>query len=102
MRENILYVVIPCYNEEEVLPETARQLKEKMTSLMERGLIARDSRIVFVNDGSKDRTWPIIRELHEQDPLYAGVNLTPEPGPSERPAGGPDDGKGRLRYHHFH
>ena len=76
MRENILYVVIPCYNEEEVLPETARQLKEKMTSLMERGLIARDSRIVFVNDGSKDRTWPIIRELHEQDPLYAGVNLT--------------------------
>ena len=53
MRENILYVVIPCYNEEEVLPETARQLKEKMTSLMERGLIARDSRIVFVNDGSK-------------------------------------------------
>lgn len=76
MRENILYVVIPCYNEEEVLPETARQLKEKMTSLMERGLIARDSRIVFVNDGSKDRTWPIIRELYEQDPLYAGVNLT--------------------------
>ncbi|MFR4477469.1 MAG: glycosyltransferase [Ruminococcus callidus] len=50
-------MVIPCYNEEEVLPETARQLLEKMQSLMTAGKITEKSRIVFVNDGSKDRTW---------------------------------------------
>lgn len=53
----ILYMVIPCYNEEEVLHETAKRMKEKYNSLMERNLISKDSRIVFVNDGSKDKTW---------------------------------------------
>ncbi|MGN0972150.1 MAG: glycosyltransferase family 2 protein, partial [Aristaeellaceae bacterium] len=71
-----LYVVIPCYKEEEVLPETARRLKIKMTALMQDGRIARDSRVMFVNDGSKDRTWDIIAQLHQEDRLFSGVNLS--------------------------
>lgn len=71
-----LYLVIPCYNEEEVLPETSRRLKEKLLKLIEKGKIAKGSRIVFVNDGSKDRTWEIIRALHEDDSLYSGINLS--------------------------
>ncbi|MEG1967584.1 MAG: glycosyltransferase family 2 protein [Clostridia bacterium] len=73
---NKLMVVIPCYNEEEVLPETSRRLVEKMNSLMERGMIDRGSRVLFVNDGSKDRTWAMISELHEKNPLFEGVNLS--------------------------
>ena len=74
--ENILYLVIPCYNEEEVLPETSKRLKEKITSLIENGKIDKASRIVFVNDGSRDKTWEIIRSLHEQDPVFSGINLS--------------------------
>lgn len=69
-----LYIVIPCYNEEEVLRETARQLLKKIDSMS--GKISSDSRIVFVNDGSKDRTWDIIKELHEANSVYSGVNLS--------------------------
>ena len=61
MRPNKLYMVIPCYNEEEVLPETARRLREKLTALMETGTISPESRVLFVNDGSKDHTWEGIR-----------------------------------------
>ena len=71
-----LYIVVPCYNEEEVLPETARRLRVKMTALTEAGKIAPDSRVLFVNDGSKDRTWDIIRSLHESDPLFSGLDLS--------------------------
>ena len=71
-----LYVVIPCYKEEEVLPETARRLKIKMAALVEQGRIAPDSRVMFVNDGSKDRTWEIIAQLHQEDRLFSGVNLS--------------------------
>ena len=71
-----LYVVIPCYKEEEVLPETARRLKSKMAALVEQGRIAPDSRVMFVNDGSKDRTWEIIASLHQEDRLFSGVNLS--------------------------
>lgn len=78
--DNILYLVIPCYNEEEVLPETARRLKEKITALIEKGKIDKKSRIVFVNDGSTDRTWEIITELHEIDRLYSGLNLSRNKG----------------------
>lgn len=75
-----LYLVIPCYNEEEVLPETTRQLTGKMHSMMERGLIAQESKILYVNDGSKDKTWNIICELHEQNPLVRGVKLSRNKG----------------------
>ncbi|MBQ8655217.1 MAG: glycosyltransferase family 2 protein [Clostridia bacterium] len=71
-----LYVVIPCYKEEEVLPETARRMKIKMKSLMDSGMISPESRVMFVNDGSKDRTWDIIAQLHEEDKLFSGVNLS--------------------------
>lgn len=74
--DNKLYLVIPCYNEQEVLPETSGRLKEKMQSLIEKEKIAAGSRIVFVNDGSGDRTWEIIKELHEADPIYSGINLS--------------------------
>jgi len=74
--EKTLYVVVPCYKEEAVLPETSKRLREKMHTLMQQGKIAENSRVMFVNDGSKDRTWEIIAELHEQDKLFSGVNLS--------------------------
>ena len=74
--EKTLYVVVPCYREEAVLPETARRLKDKLTALMQEGKISRQSRILFVNDGSKDRTWEIIESLHREDRLFSGVNLS--------------------------
>ncbi|MBD5089422.1 MAG: glycosyltransferase family 2 protein [Clostridiales bacterium] len=73
---DILYMVLPCYNEEEVLPETAKQLKEKYESLISQDIISKLSRIVFVNDGSKDSTWNIIQDLHQQDKIFSGVNLS--------------------------
>jgi len=71
-----LMVVIPCYNEEEVLPETSRRLVEKMASLVQKGLITPDSRVLLVNDGSRDRTWQMICDLHKQNPLFEGVKLS--------------------------
>ncbi|MBM6723603.1 glycosyltransferase family 2 protein [Pseudoflavonifractor phocaeensis] len=73
---DILYIVVPCYNEEAVLPETSRRLKEKLEGLMAAGKIAPESRVLFVNDGSKDKTWEIISQLHEQCPLFSGADLT--------------------------
>lgn len=73
---SILYVVIPCYKEEEALPETAKRLKAKMQGYLKAGKISPASRVLFVNDGSTDRTWDVIRELHKSDPLFAGVNLS--------------------------
>ena len=73
---DILYLVVPCYNEEEVLHETARRLKEKLHSLIARGAVSLESRVLFVNDGSRDKTWSLIEGLHRSDPLFSGVNLT--------------------------
>ncbi len=76
-----LYMVVPCYNEQEVLPETSKQLKAKYTALMEQGLISRESRIVFVNDGSADQTWNIIQELHRTEPqFFSGIDLAHNSG----------------------
>ena len=69
----ILYLVIPCYNEEEVLADTAGKLDKKMKELMAEGLIDVKSRIIFVNDGSMDLT---IEDLHNKDTLFGGINLT--------------------------
>ncbi len=74
--EKTLYVVVPCYKEEAVLPETSKRLREKLHALMQAGKIAENSRVMFVNDGSKDRTWQIIEELHAGDRLFSGVNLS--------------------------
>ena len=77
---DILYLVIPCYNEEAVLHETAKQLLAKMNSMFDRGMISRESKIMFVNDGSRDRTWEIIKELHESNHIYSGVKLSRNKG----------------------
>ncbi len=74
--DNVLYIVVPCYNEEEVLPETSKRLKEKLERLMAAGKISPKSRVLFVNDGSKDRTWELICQLHRQSPLLCGVDLS--------------------------
>lgn len=71
-----LYVVIPCYREREALPETAKRLKEKMGGYLRGGKIGPKSRVLFVNDGSDDGTWDVIRALCETDPLFAGLNLS--------------------------
>lgn len=76
MSAPILYLVIPCYNEEEVLPLTIQTLSVKMKQLIARQRIAENSRILFVNDGSKDKTWQLIKEAHEQESLCAGLDLT--------------------------
>ena len=71
--EPVLYIVVPCYNEQEVLPITAPMFREKLQSLIAAGKIGEESRVLFVNDGSKDRTWEIIKELSAADPHYLGV-----------------------------
>ena len=72
----ILYTVIPCYNEELVLPETIKVMREKYAFLMERGLIEKKSRVLFVDDGSSDKTWDIIRKTHEEDKIFCGLKLS--------------------------
>ncbi|MBD5463996.1 MAG: glycosyltransferase family 2 protein [Lachnospiraceae bacterium] len=74
--ENVLYLVIPCYNEEEVLPETSARLREKVNELIGKKKIDARSRVIFVNDGSKDRTWELIEELHQKDKIFGGINLS--------------------------
>ena len=96
-----LMVVIPCYNEEEVLPETSRRLVEKMASLTRKGLISPDSRVLLVDDGSRDRTWELISALHKENPLFEGRQAQPQPRPSERAAGRADDGARPLRHVHL-
>lgn len=69
----ILYIVIPCYNEQEVLPLTAPMFRQEIALLVEKGKISENSRILFVNDGSRDRTWEIICGLAQQDPVFMGI-----------------------------
>ena len=75
-RGNTLYIVVPCYNEEAVLPETARRLGDKLKNLMNSGKISPQSRVLFVNDGSKDKTWEIISRLHRENHLFCGADLS--------------------------
>lgn len=73
---DILYIVVPCYNEEAVLPETAKRLGLKLKKLIEDKIVSDKSRVMFVNDGSKDKTWEIIKALHKDDGIFTGVNLS--------------------------
>ena len=75
-----LYIVVPCYNEQEVLPETSKRLKKKMTDLIEKGIVDSESRIMFVDDGSRDQTWFLISELAKEDAIFAGVKLSRNQG----------------------
>lgn len=83
-----LYLVIPCFNEQEVLMDSAAKLKQKMISLMEREKISYLSRIVFVDDGSKDKTWSIIEKLHKGDEIFMGVKLSRNRGHQNALLGG--------------
>ena len=76
MPGNVLYIVVPCYNEEEVLPETSRRLGDKLRARMAAGKIGPQSRVLFVNDGSKDGTWEVIEALHKGDGLFCGADLS--------------------------
>lgn len=76
MAQNTLYIVVPCYNEEEVLPETAKRLGKKLETLTLAGRISDTSRILFVNDGSRDGTWALITKLHKKDERFSALCLS--------------------------
>jgi glycosyltransferase involved in cell wall biosynthesis len=77
---NRLSIVVPCYNEEEVLPETVKRLREFLDNLIGSCKIANDSEVVLVDDGSRDRSWELIRKTHETDPRFRGVKLSANRG----------------------
>lgn len=88
MNTPVLYIVIPCYNEQEVLPVTSPLFLKKLTDLIEKGRIAPESRVVFVNDGSKDDTWAIIQRLAKEDDHFEGVCLSRNRGHQNALLGG--------------
>lgn len=71
-----LYIAVPCYNEEEVLPDSAQKLLTKLSDMINDGKISKDSRVVFIDDGSKDKTWEIISDLHRQNCMFQGIKLS--------------------------
>ena len=72
---DVLYIVVPCYNEEAVLPLTTERLREKLSALIEAGSVAPQSRVLYVDDGARDKTWTLIEQQSETDPLFEGVKL---------------------------
>jgi glycosyltransferase involved in cell wall biosynthesis len=76
MKKQILYIVIPCYNEEEVLHETTKRLKVKLNNLIDNNVISNKSKVLYVNDGSKDNTWPLIKEISSNEKLFTGLTLS--------------------------
>ena len=88
MEPKTLYILAPCYNEEEVLPLTSKILLDKVNSLIDEGKISENSRIAFVDDGSKDKTWEIIESLHELDPKFVGIKLSRNRGHQNALLGG--------------
>ena len=75
-KNNILYIVVPCYNEEEVLTETTKQLDKKLKYLIEKEIISDKSRVMYVNDGSKDKTWQLIEKINKDNELFTGISLS--------------------------
>lgn len=75
-KENILYIVVPCYNEEAVLKETTKRLKEKLDELVSQKKISKKSKVLYVNDGSKDKTWELIEEINKEDNTFTGISLS--------------------------
>lgn len=84
----ILYVVIPCYNEEEVLQETTKRMKEKLQTLIKDKKISDKSKVMYVNDGSKDKTWDIIKEINKKEELFTGITLSRNRGHQNALLGG--------------
>ena len=91
-----LCIVVPCYNEEEVLPVTVSRLIEKIRSLIQRGLVAPESRMLLVDDGSRDRTWELIRGYHEKEPLVEGLRLARNRGHQNALLAGLMEARGRY------
>lgn len=80
MSKLVLNIVIPCYNEEEALKYTQKELDKKMSSLVKKDLISKDSKVVLVNDGSKDNTWQVIEKMHQKNKMYVGIDLSRNKG----------------------
>ena len=72
----ILYVVIPCFNEEMVISETTKRLKEKLTTLINKKIISKESKVMYVNDGSTDKTWDLIEEIHKKEKYFTAISLS--------------------------
>ena len=87
-KEAILYMVIPCYNEEEVLEETTKRLDEKLTKLINDKKISKKSKVMYVNDGSKDSTWELIKKIHKKNELFTGITLSRNRGHQNALLGG--------------
>lgn len=88
MRKEVLYVVIPCYNEEEVLEETTKQLKVKIEKLIKDNKISDKSRVMYVNDGSKDKTWELIEKINKEEKYFTGISLSRNRGHQNALLGG--------------
>lgn len=73
---DVLYLVIPCYNEEEVLPETTKRLEKKLEGLIKKKVISEKSKVMYVNDGSKDKTWELIKNINKNNPMFTGICLS--------------------------
>ena len=69
-------MVIPCYNEEEVLPETTKRLEKKLSELIKKKIISEKSKVMYVNDGSKDKTWELIKKINKDNPMFTGICLS--------------------------
>ena len=75
-KSDVLYMVIPCYNEEEVLPETTKRLEKKLGDLIKKKVISEKSKVMYVNDGSKDKTWELIKNINKDNPMFTGICLS--------------------------
>ena len=73
---DVLYMVIPCYNEEEVLPETTKRLEKKLGDLIKKKVISEKSKVMYVNDGSKDKTWELIKNINKDNSMFTGICLS--------------------------
>ena len=73
---DVLYMVIPCYNEEEVLPETTKRLEKKLGDLIKKKVISEKSKVMYVNDGSKDKTWELIKKINKDNSMFTGICLS--------------------------
>ena len=73
---DVLYMVIPCYNEEEDLPETTKRLEKKFGDLIKKKVISEKSKVMYVNDGSKDKTWELIKNINKDNPMFTGICLS--------------------------
>lgn len=80
MKGDVLYLVVPCYNEDEIIRYSSQIMLNKLKELIAKNKISKNSRLCFINDGSKDKTWDIIKELHERNELISGINLSKNQG----------------------